>query len=410
MEEKRKLATRIFWHEARNSSIMYITFFGLTPLLSTIGTYAPSVLQSPPSSSVAALLFQQHVFQLMINFFIAMENYTQEYPKFSPSLNKVYSLKMLLTLWREIQAKQSLIQDFPDENTNRDDLLLQNVSVNMPTRSEETGFRELLKNASITLTPGQYRLLGASNAGKSTTFKAIMGLWPHASGTIVYPCAKRQIRFIPQETFIPYDPTLLEMITYPARDVSSFNRDEIIHLMRELNLSHLIDTLDQKRDLKMLSRGEQQRLAIISAIVARPKVLLLDESTASIDKKNKAKVEELIQLYLPGTLVIIIDHNPLQDTSLILGESSGEPIQIKHRILPISMPSQMAASSATSSSVVIDIEMAELKQPEQQKLAYRPNYATHFKNAPRDIKINADTKKLEFSVAEKPESKRRKSF
>lgn len=398
MNEKRKLAMRIFRYEARNNSIMYVTFFGLTPLLSSIGTYAPSVLKAPPASAVAALLFQQHVFQLMINFFIAMENYTQEYPKFGASVDKVHSLKMLLTLWRQVQARRELSQDFLSNSPN---LILENFSVNMPTRSEAAGFLELLKNTSITLTPGQYQLLGASNAGKSTTFKAIMGLWPHVSGTIVYPCSKRQMRFIPQETFIPYDATLLEMMIYPEKNADSFARDKIIYLMHKLNLTHLIDGLDKKRDLKMLSRGEQQRLAIIGAIIANPKVLLMDEATASIDANNKEQVARLIKKYLPNALIVIIDHSPL-DNSLVSNRKSAQEFPAS-----VCLPA-LASSSDENPFLAIDMEMKE-PQIKQRAVAYHPSYATHFKAPTRAIQISSE-KKLEYLESKQPAAVRRKSI
>lgn len=308
MVEKNKLAKEIFKAELVNNTILYVTFFGLSPLLSMISQYLPSLLQTPPSNNVGSILFQPHVFQLLINFFIAMENNTQEYPKFSASIGNMHNLLMLLTKWRQMRTDNGIVQHYSNEPGN---LIIQNLCVNMPTRGQAQEFRALLENTSITLTPDEYQLLGASNAGKSTTFKAIMGLWPHASGTITYPCGKKQLRFTPQETFIPYDPTLLEMIIYPEDDQNLFNRDEIIELLRAFNLSHLIDTLDEKQDLRKLSRGEQQRIALIGAIVAKPKLLLMDEATASIDERNKINVVDSVRSRLPGTLVITIDHSPL---------------------------------------------------------------------------------------------------
>jgi putative ATP-binding cassette transporter len=312
MDEKQKLASSILKQEARNNSILYVTFFGLAPLLSTLAKYAPSVLEAPPSNPVAALLFQQHVFQLLINFIIAMENYTQEAPKFLASISKIYNLQQLLSLWRISRKESQLKMTYaPEDPMGNDVLRIEQLNVSMPTREEQTGFRTLLRDTTITLTPGQYHLLGASNAGKSTTFKALVGLWPYTSGIITYSCERNKIRFIPQETFIPYEAILLEMIIYPQSEISLFARDEIIHLMNELNLKHLINLLDKKQDLRKLSRGEQQRIAIISAIIARPKVLLMDEATASIDTNNKIKTELLIKKYLPQALVIMIDHSPL---------------------------------------------------------------------------------------------------
>jgi ABC-type uncharacterized transport system fused permease/ATPase subunit len=387
LDKRINLAKKTLVQEGRNNTVMYITFFGLGPLLSGLATLIPSILQAPPSGSVAALLFQQNVFQLMINFFLTMENYTQEYPKFGASLTKVYDLQQLLTMWKNFQIRKQLQQIY---NAAQQNLELKDFSVSMPTRDEAEPFRQLLIDVNLTLTPGVYHLQGASNAGKSTTFKALMGLWPHTSGEVTYPCDKKDIRFIPQETFIPYDSTLFEMLIYPAKSTADFDRNEVIQLMTTLNLAHLIPTLDQKKDLKMLSRGEQQRLAIIGAILAKPKLLFMDEATASIDDNNKRAAEALLQQCLPHTMIVVIDHSPLNKTEKLEEKSAldSEPV---HWVIDISDDEQA------------EVEVvAEAKSVERFNAPVSPaqlNHSVMF--GVRNIVIDPEQKKLNFVPEER---------
>lgn len=159
-----------------------------------------------------------------------------------------------------------------------------------------------------------YRLAGESGLGKSTLLKTCTGSWPYASGTIDFPCRKDEVYFMPQETFMPHKASLLEIMVYPRKeaDISQVEKGIVSVLMDELGLGERIPDLDKadKKDWSTMSRGEQQRVALVRMLMSEvaPKVLLMDEATASVDGANIKTMHRLIKEALPDATIVYIDH------------------------------------------------------------------------------------------------------
>lgn len=173
-----------------------------------------------------------------------------------------------------------------------------------------------IRGANLKLESGKtYQLLGESGLGKSSLLKACSGLWPYASGVINFPCSKEEIYFITQEPFMPSRATLLEIMVYP-QDVTKIEggeKEKLAALMKNLGLGERIKDLDDKesKDWSTLSRGEQQRIVLIRMIMqeAKPKLIFMDEATASVDKESASKMYKMIKEYLPAATVIYISHD-----------------------------------------------------------------------------------------------------
>ena len=133
---------------------------------------------------------------------------------------------------------------------------------------------------------GQVRrtlVVGPSGSGKSTLFRAIAGIWPFGEGKVGIP-ANAEIMLLPQRPYLPQG-TLRAALAYPS-EADAYGDAEIQDAMDKVKLGHLRDRLDEV-DLwgQRLSGGEQQRLAVARALLARPDWLFLDEATASLDEK-----------------------------------------------------------------------------------------------------------------------------
>ena len=167
--------------------------------------------------------------------------------------------------------------------------------------------RKLAHVGDLALIPQQSSLfVGPSGAGKSTLFRAIAGLWPFGSGEIKEP-AYAKLMLLPQRPYIPIG-SMREALAYPASP-EKFADEELRGALMKVGLPALADRLDDSDNWQMrLSGGEQQRLAVARALLARPDWLFLDEATASLDEKSEAALYRAIAETLPETTLVSIGH------------------------------------------------------------------------------------------------------
>jgi putative ATP-binding cassette transporter len=159
----------------------------------------------------------------------------------------------------------------------------------------------------LNVRPGERVLLtGPSGSGKSTLFRALAGVWPFGAGSVHVPLGAK-LMTLPQRPYFPVA-TLAEAVTYPAES-GTFAADTMARALTAVGLGALVPRLDEEAHWnRMLSLGEQQRLAIARAILHVPDYLFLDEATASLDEASEADLYRLLQETLAGTTIISIGH------------------------------------------------------------------------------------------------------
>lgn len=173
-----------------------------------------------------------------------------------------------------------------------------------PPQSE----RVLIKELSLVLRPGDALLItGESGCGKSSLLRAIAGLWHTGSGVIQHPPLE-DCFFLPQQPYLQHG-TLRSQLIYPSVE-SSLSDDALLDILAKVHLPRLADQvggLDAIHDWgKLLSVGEQQRLAFGRVLVHDPKVAILDEATSALDSSNEASLYG--RLRENGTTLISIAH------------------------------------------------------------------------------------------------------
>ena len=168
--------------------------------------------------------------------------------------------------------------------------------------------RVLLDHADIALSRGRPILItGRSGSGKSTLFRALAGIWPFGRGRVQR--GSGTVLFLPQRPYFPLG-TLRHAVVYPG-DIDQFNDADVRSALEDAGLPHLVERLDDEENWSQrLSGGEQQRLALARALLARPDWLFLDEATASMDPESEAALYEAISRRLPNTTVVSIAHRP----------------------------------------------------------------------------------------------------
>ncbi|MGX5774369.1 ABC transporter ATP-binding protein/permease [Methylorubrum zatmanii] len=167
--------------------------------------------------------------------------------------------------------------------------------------------REIVRAEELTLPKGAATLLtGPSGSGKSTLFRAIAGIWPFGKGRIDVPAGQSAL-VLPQRPYIPLG-SLRGAVAYP-NTVDRFSDEEIREALRAAQLPHFADRLDEVDTWdRRLSGGEQQRLALARAILAKPDWLFLDEATAALDEETEAGIYRTLRESLPGTTIVSIGH------------------------------------------------------------------------------------------------------
>lgn len=198
--------------------------------------------------------------------------------------------------WEKVSNEKEIKIFEHDSN----DLVLKNLDLYTPDD------KTLFKNLNLTFSPGnQYLLTGKNGAGKTTLIEAISGLWIFGRGEILLP-KNKQIFFIPQKVYMNIG-SLLDVITYPKG--KQLEKEKIVELLKELNLNNLIERLDNKENwASSLSFGEQQKIAIIRAILINPDILIMDESSSSLTRQDEELVYNVIKARLPKAIIISIGH------------------------------------------------------------------------------------------------------
>ena len=181
------------------------------------------------------------------------------------------------------------------------DLGLQGLDLKLPDG------RSLMRADGLAFRSGERTLLtGPSGSGKSTLFRAIAGIWPFGEGEVAVPDGASMM-LLPQRPYIPVG-SLREAVAYPGTE-DTYPDAAIAEALRAAKLPHIAERLDEERAwAQTLSLGEQQRLAVARALLARPDWLLLDEATAALDEPTEAEIYRVIRERLPDTTVVSIGH------------------------------------------------------------------------------------------------------
>jgi len=169
--------------------------------------------------------------------------------------------------------------------------------------------RVVIAETSVEVALGERVLIvGESGAGKSTLFRALAGLWPWGTGTIMLPDPDTMM-FMPQRPYLPLG-TLRAALAYPDAP-NAFSSAAIETALKRVGLAEYLAMLDLPARLdKSLSLGQQQLIAFARLLLHKPCWVFLDEATSALDDLSQKRVMSMFDEELAGATVVSIGHRP----------------------------------------------------------------------------------------------------
>jgi subfamily B ATP-binding cassette protein MsbA len=184
-----------------------------------------------------------------------------------------------------------------------------------------TAGKTVLWDVSLRADPGTVTaLVGASGAGKSTIIGLIAAFYVPTSGqvlvdgvdlsTVKLSSFRNQLGVVLQETFL-FDGTIRENVAFSRPDASE---EEIMEACRIARVDEFTDAFELKYDTIVgergvrLSGGQRQRVSIARALLADPRILILDEATSSLDSESEAMIQQGLAVLMRGRTTFVIAH------------------------------------------------------------------------------------------------------
>jgi ABC-type multidrug transport system fused ATPase/permease subunit len=242
-----------------------------------------------------------------------------------------YPLRAISMMWGSIQsaiAGSERIFELLDDSTELKD---EEDAIELPVLTGRVEFKNVdfsynegepvLKDVSLLAEPGKtISLVGPTGAGKTTIISLIGRLYEIDSGSVQVdghdvrkvsrPSLRGQMGLVLQDTFL-FSDTVMENIRYGRLDATD---DEVVQAAKLSNAHDFISQFPEGYQTKVteqgsnLSRGQRQLISIARAVLADPRILILDEATSSVDTRTERLIQEALERLLEGRTSFVVAH------------------------------------------------------------------------------------------------------
>ncbi|WP_196594401.1 ABC transporter ATP-binding protein/permease [Pectinatus sottacetonis] len=168
--------------------------------------------------------------------------------------------------------------------------------------------KPVIKDLNLTLNAQESLIItGPSGSGKSTLLRTLAQIWPFCSGKLYIP-KQNEILFLPQKPYIPLG-TLRQALYYPQIQPRINIDKDLSTILSMCKLDKFIAKLDSLNNWsKILSLGEQQKLAFARILIKRPYWVFMDESTSALDEHIEEYLYVMLKKNIPYITIISIGH------------------------------------------------------------------------------------------------------
>ena len=202
--------------------------------------------------------------------------------------------------------------------------------------------KPLIRDFNLEVQPGEMvAIVGPTGAGKTTLINLLMRFYDVTAGSILVDGQdirqlsrqdyRRQFGMVLQDAWL-YEGTIKENLRFGNLDASD---EEIIEAAKAANVDHFIRTLPGGYNMEMnqessnISLGQKQLLTIARALLANPKILILDEATSSVDTRLELLIQKAMKRLMKGRTSFVIAHrlSTIQEADKILVLKDGQIIE-----------------------------------------------------------------------------------
>lgn len=263
--------------------------------------------------------------------------------------NPIAQIAQISNMLQSMVAASERVFEFLDEeeekDKNKEFIPTNKIEGSVEFKNVKFGYNQdkiIINDFSAKVKPGQkIAIVGPTGAGKTTIVKLLMRFYDLNSGEIlvdghnINDYRKEDIRglfgMVLQDTWL-FNGTIMENIRYGKLEATD---DEVIEACKMAHVHHFIQTLPDGYNMMLneettnISGGQKQLLTIARAILADPKILILDEATSSVDTRTEILIQKAMDKLMEGRTSFIIAHrlSTIKNADLILVMDSGDIVE-----------------------------------------------------------------------------------
>lgn len=268
------------------------------------------------------------------------KNFTQPIAQLAQVMNQIQSM---------IAASERIfefLEEPEEEDKGTTPVELDKINGKIEFKHVRFGYNKdkiIIKDFNASVKPGQkIAIVGPTGAGKTTMIKLLMRFYTVRDGEIlidghnINDFKRSDLRnifgMVLQDTWL-FNGTIMDNLRYGKLDATD---DEVIEAAKSAHVHHFIQTLPEgynmilNEETNNISGGQKQLLTIARAILANPKVMILDEATSNVDTRTEIMIQKAMDELMKGRTSFIIAHrlSTIKNADLILVMKEGDIIEV----------------------------------------------------------------------------------
>lgn len=275
-----------------------------------------------------------------------IQSFIQYVRNFTQPINQMAQVaNMLQSMAAAAERTFEFLEEEEEDQTVPNAVSVEGLKGNVEFNHVKFGYNKgkiIIRDFSAVVTEGQkIAIVGPTGAGKTTMIKLLMRFYDVTDGAIlidghdVKDFNRSELRqmfgMVLQDTWL-FNGSIKDNIRYGRLDAAD---EEVVEAAKAAHVHHFIQTLAGGYEMELneeasnVSQGQKQLLTIARAILADPKILILDEATSSVDTRTEIRIQKAMDNLMKGRTSFVIAHrlSTIRDADLILVMNDGDIIE-----------------------------------------------------------------------------------